>query len=271
MIETHIAMHWTENQEDLLYGWLKKINNYSKINKLLGERYECYSYMINIPIIVISVITAAETYAMLGEQDESTTIKIIRAVGSTIVAGLSFLNNLLKCEKISEKHYTISIQYDSLKNDIEDQLTRPVEYRDNLTLYISRVKMEYNNLLNGTPPISVSLLKKYNVSSDLIEDSELSMFSPTRLTPDSIQNIKINNLVSPGIIVHNMYGNNTIPPKPVYEETNNSPPIIGIFTPEFSLRRLTSIQKTFEEKLEQQRNDNDIKRINYELSRLSNR
>jgi arginine repressor len=253
---------WTVVQQDLLSKWLLEIKLYIEINNECSKRYDKYDKLLNIPNIIINSLIATTTFATIDRTNEILWLEFAIGFASIFALIIATLSNFLNYGRLSEIHKNTSTMYNILKNDIEDQTSRPSKYRENATLYITRIKSEYNKLLSTNPQIPSDLRDKYlqqycnnqlhiiaNISDDDQQQRNNNEVQEIINNPPLSQHIRIIDTKSPQIL----------------EEftviKNNDISLVS---------SRTHLQEEFEKRLHEQYQESEIKRVNFELSKLNN-
>jgi hypothetical protein len=228
------SKRWTNVQFDLLSKWLLEIEIYINMNNDMSIKYNKYNKLINIPTIIINSLIATTTFATIGRKDEILWLELMIGFASIIATIFATLNSFLNYGSLSELHNSASTQYNILKNDIEDQISRPTEFRENATLYITRIKSEYNKLLHSNLQISPDIKNQYN---------NINTTDNVNLDIDSTDNVNL---------------------------SDNKYQIINVLPDIDVLPGTTKLQVEFERSLKNCYEEAEVKRIQYELSKLNN-
>jgi hypothetical protein len=150
---------WTSSQEQLVQKW----RDYAKIRSAMHQRtcnvYETGHYILGPLVVILSSVSAVTQFSQLNQSTEATSVS--SAVLSVLASILSGLQTFFRFDKTANQHRVVSIKYEALERDMEEQLSTPMESRENSLNYIGRVKKELNALLSSNLSIPQWVVDRY--------------------------------------------------------------------------------------------------------------
>lgn len=168
---------WNEERTTLLKKWTRQCSVKAHVHDLSAKRYSTYTKVIDLPVVVLSVITTSSLLIGIGNSSEEAQYAIasVSLLGTVLSAASSFLS----LGKRRDAHRQSSITYSSIALDVSEMLSRPVEERDVPQGYISNIRKRIEQLDSTSPLIPQTIADRYirNVTNH-IDDLQLSDMEP---------------------------------------------------------------------------------------------
>tara|TARA_Y100001980_G_C14527444_1_gene303056 strand:+ start:756 stop:1586 length:831 start_codon:yes stop_codon:yes gene_type:complete len=177
--------NWTEQQEQLLITWAEKSSGYSWLHSKSMSYYRHKNLYISIPAAILSYVAGSASLIFSNETDndsydvsynaESSSVNVQKnnndksnkykylCIGfAGIISGiLSNFQEVFKYKELSEQHRISSLQHLTFFRDISTELSLHPKNRHDPMDYIKTKKVEYGKLLEQSPIIPQSIIKKF--------------------------------------------------------------------------------------------------------------
>jgi hypothetical protein len=204
--------YWKEEEEIIIQHWADKAQCYQWMHTRCREIYQTKNAWYTIPVIIISTITGTANFAQDRFSDE---IKeyVVMGIGSmSIIAGIiTTIYQFLKISELNEGHRSASISWGKFYNNLKTIVLRHPLDRLSPNETIKVYQDEYDRLLEISPPILPTILKKFNANfkknNELIKPEIGNKLEPTPLFKmsenerqkmiNSINNLPSNNKITP--------------------------------------------------------------------------
>lgn len=156
---------WHPQQEKILKIWGESAACYRYMNNKAYLQYKKASMRYTLPIIVISTVTGTANFA------QQTFPISIRPLVPLIIGGMNIVTAImttimqfLKINELMEGHRVSSIQYGKLSRTIRLELALPLEERSqDGTAMVEACRMEYDRLIEQSPPIPSAIVKSFEL------------------------------------------------------------------------------------------------------------
>ena len=176
---------WNEQQEQLLITWAEKSSGYSWLHSKSMNYYRHKNLYISVPAAILSYLagSASLIFSNSSEDDnydvsynaESNSVNVQKnnndkynkykylCIGfAGIISGiLSNFQEVFKYKELSEQHRISSLQHLTFFRDISTELSLHPKNRHDPIDYIKTKKVEYGKLLEQSPIIPQSIIKKF--------------------------------------------------------------------------------------------------------------
>jgi len=154
---------WKEYHENILVDWADKALCYKWLHSKSCEKYQFLRNIYTIPVIIISTLTGTANFAQERFPENTQALAQI-AIGSlNILAGIiTTVSQFLKINELAEAHRVSAISWDKFYRNIRVELVKAPEDRINVTYLIKSCKDEYDRLMETSPSIDPSIIKKFN-------------------------------------------------------------------------------------------------------------
>lgn len=177
---------WNEQQEQLLITWAEKSSGYSWLHSKSMNYYRHKNLYISIPAAILSYVAGTVSLIFSNNNEnsnydvsntESTSLNVQEkykdndkynkykylCIGfAGIISGiLSNFQEVFKYKELSEQHRISSLQHLTFFRDISTELSLHPKNRHDPVDYIKTKKIEYGKLLEQSPIIPQSIIKKF--------------------------------------------------------------------------------------------------------------
>jgi len=176
--------NWTEQQEQLLITWAEKSSGYSWLHSKSMNYYRYKNLYISVPAAILSYLAGSSALIFsndntddnydLSYNAESSSVNVEKendkynkykylCIGfAGIISGiLSNFQEVFKYKELSEQHRISTLQHLTFFRDISTELSLHPKNRHDPVDYIKTKKIEYGKLLEQSPIIPQSIIKKF--------------------------------------------------------------------------------------------------------------
>jgi hypothetical protein len=152
---------WTDEQEQLLITWAEKSSGYAWLHTNSVNYYRQKNMMISIPASLFGYIAGSVT---LISRDETNNWKTVLVGLTCITAGiLTSLQEVFTFKQLSEQHKISGLQFMRFFRDISVELSMHPEHRVESLEYINLKRLEFDKMLEQSPPYPPHILNKFNI------------------------------------------------------------------------------------------------------------
>ena len=176
---------WNEQQEQLLITWAEKSSGYSWLHSKSMNYYRHKNLYISVPAAILSYVAGSASLIFSNESEDdnydvsynaqSNSVNVQKnnddkynkykylCIGfAGIISGiLSNFQEVFKYKELSEQHRISSLQHLTFFRDISTELSLHPKNRHDPVDYIKTKKVEYGKLLEQSPIIPQSIIKKF--------------------------------------------------------------------------------------------------------------
>lgn len=161
---TDMESMWNEYHENVLRQWGEACACYRYMHHRAFLKFKKLSLRFNLPVIVLSTITGTANFA------QSSFPESMRGSAPAIIGGMNLIAGLiatimqfLKINELMENHRTAALGHGSLSRNIRLQLSLPrAERKKEGLVFVEECKMEYDRLLEQSPPIPKQILLNFD-------------------------------------------------------------------------------------------------------------
>lgn len=145
--------------EILLKENAEECESLSLLHRLSYEKYNYYSNIINVPVIVLSSAIGFATGIEIGYDK----INIVLGVASIFVGIIKSIDSYFALPKRAEGHRICALQYAQFNKRIAVELALKREQRQNPKDMLSVIKTDMKNLADIAPLIDDDIIQKFRV------------------------------------------------------------------------------------------------------------
>lgn len=177
--------NWTEQQEQLLITWAEKSSGYSWLHSKSMNYYRHKNLYISVPAAILSYVAGSASLIFSNNTSnddydvsynaESSSVNVKKNnddngdkykylfIGfAGIISGiLANFQEVFKYKELSEQHRISSLQHLTFFRDISTELSLHPKNRHEPMDYIKTKKIEYGKLLEQSPIIPQTIIKKF--------------------------------------------------------------------------------------------------------------
>lgn len=146
---------WTHKVEDLIILWNKDIQEQVTLHEDSGYFYKKKKQMVGLPAVLVPLMMApfSATFA------DKYWIQYVNMTSFVLVGFLSGLETFFSFGASKEKHFNHSSRYQELQTYIESQLFKKKKFRLEVDVFLTEVRMRYDNLRTTAPTIPSTITK----------------------------------------------------------------------------------------------------------------
>lgn len=179
---------WHPEQEKILKRWGENSACYRFLHYKSYQKFRKSAMRYTLPIIIISTITGTANFAHESFPDSWRQYVPLFIGAFNLFGGvLSTVQQFLKVNELMESHRVSSVHYGKLSRTIRLELSLPISERNyNGVDMIEFCKVEYDRLIEQSPPISGEILKifeekfpeKSGITNEEFSRPEISTIHP---------------------------------------------------------------------------------------------
>ena len=146
---------WSSKKEKVLKYWQEECRIYVWLHNENARYYRSWDKILSIPAILITAVTGTAIFSTTDNQSEDGKIgKYL--IGSMLMIGtfLQSTRDFLDIGNLIYRHSNCAKCYQSLVNDIDEQLTQDREDRENGKQFLHKIKVRKNDIINNGMTIS---------------------------------------------------------------------------------------------------------------------
>jgi len=143
--------------EILLKQNAEECESLSLLHRLSYEKYNTYSNIINVPVIILSSAIGFATGIDIGYEN----INIVLGVGSIFVGIIKSIDSYFALPKRAEGHRICSLQYAQFNKRIAVELALKRDQRQNPKDMLGVIKTDMKNLADIAPLIDDDIIQKF--------------------------------------------------------------------------------------------------------------
>ena len=152
--------NWTEEQEQLLITWAEKASGYAWLHSRSVNLYRHRNLAIAIPASLFGYIAGSVT--LLSHEEENTWKTVLVGMTGIIAGILTSFQEIFTYKQLSERHRISELQFMRFFRDISVELSMEPKHRTDALEYINLKRLDFDKLLEQSPPYPNKILKKFN-------------------------------------------------------------------------------------------------------------
>lgn len=156
---------WNEQHEKILVEWADKAICYRWLHSKSRIKYNTKNTWFTIPVIIMSTLTGTANFAIDRIPEEYKGWYTVGVGSINIFAGiLTTIQQFLKISELNEAHRSSSISWDKFYRNIKLELAKSREERMPAFQMLKMSKEEFDRLMETSPPISESIIHRFNTT-----------------------------------------------------------------------------------------------------------
>ena len=152
--------NWTDEQEQLLVTWAEKSSGYAWLHSHSVNLYRYRNLAIAIPGSLFGYIAGSVT--LLGHETDNTWKTVLVGMTGIIAGILTSFQEIFTYKQLSERHRISGLQFMRFFRDISVELSMHPDHRTEALEYINLKRLEFDKMLEQSPPYPEKILKKFN-------------------------------------------------------------------------------------------------------------
>lgn len=167
---------WKKTDEGLLEEWADHGRLYRWMHDRSRMKYWKRNIAFQIPVIILSTITGAANFAQDRVSEEYRGYYALVVGFTNIVAGvIATIATFLKVSELLEGHRVASIAWGKYYHNVKTELQKEPDDRENVVDFMKYAKLEYEKLVEQSPPIPHSIIMRIR---NKLEHGEVVMHLP---------------------------------------------------------------------------------------------
>jgi len=162
--DTPKSKAWHVQQEKILKDWGESSSCYRYMHFKAYQKFKSTSMAFTLPIIIISTLTGTANFAQETFPVAWQSVVPLGIGGMNLIAAImTTVLQFLKANELMEGHRVAGISYGKLSRTIKLELSLPIYERSQGGMeMIDRCRVEYDRLIEQSPPIPRDVLKKFD-------------------------------------------------------------------------------------------------------------
>jgi len=152
--------NWTEQQEQLLITWAEKASGYAWLHSHSVNLYRYRNMAIAIPGSLFGYIAGSVT--LLGHDNDNNWKTVLVGMSGILAGILTSFQEIFTYKQLSERHRISGLQFMRFFRDISVELSMHPIHRTEALEYINLKRLEFDKMLEQSPPYPEKILKKFN-------------------------------------------------------------------------------------------------------------
>lgn len=154
---------WSNSLDCLLKEWKKQITSRLTIHNKLARKFSKRNYILGVPVIILTAITATGILATFEDCDCSNKnstrcdvvpwVRVVTGILAILSASLSGIQTFVNYQKKSEENKTAFNGYSRLKRKIEVTLGLPYASREDAVFTLREIRKEYDLVADAAPTV----------------------------------------------------------------------------------------------------------------------
>lgn len=149
---------YDQDLENLLKDEAEKAESLSILHRMSHEKFNSYSNLINIPVILGSSAIGFATGIKIEYED----INIVLGVFSVVIGCIKALDSYFQLAQRSERHRLVSLQYAQICRKIAVELALERQVRLEAKEALNMIRTDIKNLEEIAPIIPDDIIKRFN-------------------------------------------------------------------------------------------------------------
>lgn len=165
--------YWKAEEELIIQQWADKAQCYTWMHNKCRDIYKSKNAWYTIPVIMISTITGTANFAQDRFPEEYKEYVVMGIGTLSIIAGIiTTVHQFLKISELNEGHRVAALSWSKFHNNLKTQALRHPLDRMPPNEAIQIFQDEYDRLIEISPDILKSIVKKFN--ANFKKNNELS-------------------------------------------------------------------------------------------------
>lgn len=162
-----IPLTWNEKVDDLLIEWCDIARCYKWLHMRAYESYSTFNMIFTIPSIVLSTVSGTASFAQESMPPTYRTYAPMAIGTINIFVGIiATLQRYFKIAELNESYKVAYISWDKFSRNIQIEISKDPKQRTSAKSFFKTTRMEYDRLLETSPPIPPFIIRKFTVMID---------------------------------------------------------------------------------------------------------
>jgi hypothetical protein len=195
--------YWKKTDENLLEEWADHGKSFRWMHEQARLKFWKKNIQFQVPVIILSTLTGAANFAQERVAQEYQGYYAITVGFFNIIAGIiATIQTFLKVSESLEGHRVASVAWGKYYHNVKTELQKEPEDREDVVDFMKYAKMEYEKLVEQSPPIPPAIVERLKAN---VDKSEVHVHLPPnvgvfekieigkqgiRMVPEIVQSVK---------------------------------------------------------------------------------
>lgn len=195
--------YWKKTDENLLEEWADHGKSFRWMHEQARLKFWKKNIQFQVPVIILSTLTGAANFAQERVDPAYQGYYAITVGFFNIIAGIiATIQTFLKVSESLEGHRVASVAWGKYYHNVKTELQKEPEDREDVVDFMKYAKMEYEKLVEQSPPIPPAIVERLKAN---VDKSEVHVHLPPnvgvfekieigkqgiRMVPEIVQSVK---------------------------------------------------------------------------------
>jgi hypothetical protein len=162
--------YWKKTDENLLEEWADHGKSFRWMHEQARLKFWKKNIQFQVPVIILSTLTGAANFAQERVAPEYQGYYAITVGFFNIIAGIiATIQTFLKVSESLEGHRVASVAWGKYYHNVKTELQKEPEDREDVVDFMKYAKMEYEKLVEQSPPIPPAIVERLKSNVDKSE------------------------------------------------------------------------------------------------------
>jgi hypothetical protein len=162
--------YWKKTDENLLEEWADHGKSFRWMHEQARLKFWKKNIQFQVPVIILSTLTGAANFAQERVAPEYQGYYAITVGFFNIIAGIiATIQTFLKVSESLEGHRVASVAWGKYYHNVKTELQKEPEDREDVVDFMKYAKMEYEKLVEQSPPIPPAIVERLKLNVDKSE------------------------------------------------------------------------------------------------------
>jgi hypothetical protein len=162
--------YWKKTDENLLEEWADHGKSFRWMHEQARLKFWKRNIQFQVPVIILSTLTGAANFAQERVAPEYQGYYAITVGFFNIIAGIiATIQTFLKVSESLEGHRVASVAWGKYYHNVKTELQKEPEDREDVVDFMKYAKMEYEKLVEQSPPIPPAIVERLKLNVDKSE------------------------------------------------------------------------------------------------------
>ena len=160
-VQTPRQKYWKKTDENLLEEWADHGKSFRWMHEQARLKFWKKNIQFQVPVIILSTLTGAANFAQERVAPEYQGYYAITVGFFNIIAGIiATIQTFLKVSESLEGHRVASVAWGKYYHNVKTELQKEPEDREDVVDFMKYAKMEYEKLVEQSPPIPPAIVDR---------------------------------------------------------------------------------------------------------------
>lgn len=162
--------YWKKTDENLLEEWADHGKSFRWMHEQSRVKFWKRNIQFQVPVIILSTLTGAANFAQERVPAEYQGYYAITVGFFNIIAGIiATIQTFLKVSESLEGHRVASVAWGKYYHNVKTELQKEPDDREDVVDFMKYAKMEYEKLVEQSPPIPPEIVERLKLNVDKSE------------------------------------------------------------------------------------------------------